>query len=229
MVQLKYCNNCKCEKNILEFSKNKSKKDGFSDWCKQCNKEYKSNYYKKNRKKLIEKVSIYYENNKEKIKDRLKEYYSKPEITKHVKEYKSQYTKEYYSKNKDKINEYHKNYIKNKYENNIDFRLRICISKSISHHVKKNTESCLKYLPYTIEELRKHLESQFESWMDWDNYGRVSNNRKTWQIDHIIPQSALPYFSMSDENFKKCWALENLRPLEAIANIKKSNKFSGKI
>ena len=49
-------------------------------------------------------------------------------------------------------------------------------------------------------------------------------DKKTWQIDHIISQSKLPYTSMSDDNFNKCWALENLQPLEAIANIKKSNK-----
>jgi hypothetical protein len=34
---------------------------------------------------------------------------------------------------------------------------------------------------------------------------------------------------MTDENFKKCWALDNLQPLEAIANIKKSNRLSYEI
>jgi hypothetical protein len=37
-------------------------------------------------------------------------------------------------------------------------------------------------------------------------------------IDHIVPQSDLPYSSMNDENFQKCWALENLRPLSAKQN-----------
>jgi hypothetical protein len=63
--------------------------------------------------------------------------------------------------------------------------------------------------------------------MNWDNQGVY--NAKTWndedqstwkwQIDHIIPQSDLPYYSMEDENFKKCWALENLRPLSAKQNV----------
>jgi hypothetical protein len=37
--------------------------------------------------------------------------------------------------------------------------------------------------------------------------------------DHIIPQSKLQYTSMKDENFKKCWSLENLRPLSAKQNV----------
>lgn len=28
---------------------------------------------------------------------------------------------------------------------------------------------------------------------------------------------------MDDENFQKCWALENLRPFDSIENIKKGN------
>jgi len=44
-------------------------------------------------------------------------------------------------------------------------------------------------------------------------------------VDHIYPQSLLPYDSYDDPNFQKCWALENLQPLEAIENLKKSNKI----
>ena len=41
----------------------------------------------------------------------------------------------------------------------------------------------------------------------------------TWQIDHIILRADLLYTSMEDENFKKCWALSNLRPYSAKQNI----------
>lgn len=77
-----------------------------------------------------------------------------------------------------------------------------------------------------------HLEKQFELWMNWENYGiyraSVWNDENTdtwtWHIDHIIPQSLLPYTSMKDDNFKKCWALDNLRPLSAKRNILDGNK-----
>jgi hypothetical protein len=62
--------------------------------------------------------------------------------------------------------------------------------------------------------------------MNWDNQGAYNsktwddNDKSTWkwQLDHIIPQSDLPYTSMQDENFKKCWALSNLRPYSAKQN-----------
>ena len=59
--------------------------------------------------------------------------------------------------------------------------------------------------------------------MNWDNYGKFNAEVKTWQIDHVIPQSRLPFEDFADTNFKKLWALDNLRPLETIENILKSN------
>ena len=63
--------------------------------------------------------------------------------------------------------------------------------------------------------------------MNWDNWGCYNpkewneNDSTTWvwQIDHIIPQSKLPFDSMEHPNFKKCWALENLKPISAKENI----------
>jgi hypothetical protein len=87
--------------------------------------------------------------------------------------------------------------------------------------------SFLKFVNYTMSQLKEYLEVQFESWMTWENWGIYNKNSWkdndqstwTWQIDHIIPQSDLPYISMTDDNFKKCWALSNLRPLSAKQNI----------
>ena len=91
----------------------------------------------------------------------------------------------------------------------------------------KNGISCFQFLNYTIIELKQYIESKFEWWMNWNNQGIYNPNiwddndptTWRWQIDHIIPQSDLPYFSMEDENFKKCWALSNLRPYSAKQNI----------
>jgi hypothetical protein len=116
-------------------------------------------------------------------------------------------------------------------ENDPNFVIRRSVSYMIWKGLKntnssKNGESCLSFLPYSIEELRSHLEAQFEPWMTWDNHGRYikskwdDSNLETWnwQIDHIIPQSDLPYSSMEEDNFKRCWDLSNLRPFSAKQN-----------
>jgi hypothetical protein len=71
----------------------------------------------------------------------------------------------------------------------------------------------MQYMPYTISELKDHL--------DWNDN---NSDTWTWQLDHIIPQSKLPYTLMIDENFQKCWALINLRPLSAKQNLIDGNK-----
>jgi hypothetical protein len=81
------------------------------------------------------------------------------------------------------------------------------------------------YLPYTAEELVKHIESLWEPWMNWGNHGKYRANEDTWQIDHIIPQSKLKFKDFNDPNFHTLWALKNLQPLETMANIKKGNKI----
>jgi hypothetical protein len=90
----------------------------------------------------------------------------------------------------------------------------------------------LKYISYTMKELKQHLENQFEYWMTWENHGKYNtkmwddNDQSTWtwNIDHIVPQSHLPYDSVDHPNFKKCWALENLRPYSAKQNIIDGNR-----
>jgi len=62
--------------------------------------------------------------------------------------------------------------------------------------------------------------------MNWNNHGLYRKNiwndndpsTWTWQLDHIIPYSNLQYDSLDHPNFKKCWALENLRPYSAKRN-----------
>lgn len=86
----------------------------------------------------------------------------------------------------------------------------------------KSTFDCL---PYSAEELKSHLESLWEPWMTWENYGgRPDEVRKTWWIDHIIPHSTFRYTSLDDQSFQECWALSNLRPMEKNANIRKGVK-----
>lgn len=95
--------------------------------------------------------------------------------------------------------------------------------------LSKMGHSTFNILGYTLEDLVKHIESQFEPWMTWENNGIYNPGKKTWQIDHIIPDSYFQYESIHDDGFLKSWALSNLRPLEAFENIIKNNKHVTKL
>jgi len=75
-----------------------------------------------------------------------------------------------------------------------------------------------KLIGYSLNDLMKHLEKQFDENMNWGNYGGY------WELDHIKPKSSFKFTSQNDIEFKECWSLSNLRPLEKMANRKK-NKF----
>ena len=133
----------------------------------------------------------------------------------------------YKHKNRDKIRSYTR-----KYESQVNVKLRKRISRNINRYLNKNgvtksNKSILQYLPYTMRELRHHLEAQFEPWMNWDNWGSYDPSSWddsnpltwTWQIDHIIPHSTFRYADMTSADFISCWALSNLRPLSSKQNI----------
>ena len=72
-------------------------------------------------------------------------------------------------------------------------------------------------LGYTPEELINHLEKQFTEGMTWENYGE-------FHVDHKLPISSFNIKEIGDEEFMKCWSLDNLQPMWGEENIRKSNK-----
>lgn len=53
---MKKCTTCKDNKNLTEFNKNKRKKDGYSNVCRDCNKKYSQKYYNNNKDIQLESV-----------------------------------------------------------------------------------------------------------------------------------------------------------------------------
>jgi hypothetical protein len=82
----------------------------------------------------------------------------------------------------------------------------------------KGGSSWLEYVDYTIDQLVERLEKQFDDKMTWENKGSY------WEMDHIIPIANFNYTSPYDEEFKKCWALENFQPLKNLDNRSKGKK-----
>jgi hypothetical protein len=60
--------------------------------------------------------------------------------------------------------------------------LKNLVSAKVRHALKsEKSKKQIEYLGCTIDEFKKHIENQFETGMNWDNYGEV------WQIDHVVP------------------------------------------
>lgn len=194
-------------------------------------KNYQQEYYLKNKDRIIERQKNYYKNNKEKRLNYADSYYQEN------KESILESQKERQQNKRTDITKYHNEYDKKRRNTDPIYKIRKSVSIAIYSALKiqnssKQGQSVINYLPYTILELKKHLENQFEPWMNWNNHGMhnsVLYNKKDattwkWNIDHIIPQSKFPYMSMNDDNFKKCWSLGNLRPLLSKTNLEKGNK-----
>ena len=79
-------------------------------------------------------------------------------------------------------------------------------------------KSTWKYFPYTPDDLKKHLESQFVKGMTWENYGRGG-----WVIDHRRPCCMFDH--NDSDQIKQCWALENLQPLWEKDNLQKGARL----
>jgi hypothetical protein len=251
MVETKTCTKCKIEKNESEFSKDNYKKDGLQNQCKECQKQYRRELKRTIIKKMVETKTCTKCKIEKKPNEFSKDNYRKDGLCSWCKECRNQHhwinrerdltqQKQYEKENRGKISAHKKQYRKThrkeinqrnneKRANNICFRLRGTVSASINNALRrnnggKNGGSILNFLPFTIQELKDHLEKQFDSWMSWNNYGKYNPDHDTWQIDHIIPHSSFHYETMDCDEFRECWALKNLRPLETIENVIKGNK-----
>ena len=182
-------------------------------------KKYRQKYYEENKENIAQRKREWNKKNADHVRERTKRY------NQENKEHLDQKRKEYRIKNKEVIAEKRKIYRNGKLKNDPAYKLKNLVARLVRHALKRNDgskagESVLQYLPYTMDELKEHLEKQFQEGMTWDNH-----TTEGWHIDHIIPQSKLIYDSMDHPNFQKCWALENLQPLWAKENISKSNKI----
>ena len=212
-------------------------------------KERDVKYYSNNREKILKHKKEYYSNNIKKIEEyRLnhKEYYDKynkeyhlnnrNEILENKKEYYSnnrneilENKKEYYRKNKNKINKQSVEHRNDRKSYDMLYKLKCNVRSLIISSIKlsgyKKASKTQNILGCTLKDFKKHLESKFESWMNWDNYGNWNGEPRKinvgWDIDHIIPLST----AKTEEEVLKLNHYTNLQPLCSYTNrhIKSGN------
>jgi hypothetical protein len=224
----KVCIKCDENKNVSDFyvGRNQCKKcrklinKKYYEDNKECKKVYNKKYHEENKENILENKKKYREENKEKIKEYKKEY------RENNKEKVKEYEKKYKEENKERTKEYGKKYRKKRIKNDPLFRLTDNIRKLIYKSFKNGgyTKKSRSYeiLGCSFEDFKKHIESQFEDWMNWDNYGLYNGNEcYGWDYDHIIPLSSCE----CEEDVYKLNHYSNLQPLCSYINryVKRDN------
>ena len=206
----KVCRICGVEKDINDFHKKSSTKDGYRNECKECvkdiqkkykeepsfnekRKEYDKQRYEEKREEILERKKTYHQENKETINTKKRKYYSDDKI-------------------KDKHNEWMRDYQKDPENKEVVYRYRrnnphITAWRSILYSTLKRLGTTkqghtIDELGYSAEHLKMHIESKFTPGMSWNNHGE-------WHIDHIIPVSC---FTKETPVSLVC-GLSNLQPL----------------
>ena len=182
-------------------------------------REHRRTYFKTYRANNADKIKktydkakkkVYYLTNLDKIKANAKAYYLA-----NVDKIKT-YNKAYQAANLDKM----KAYCSNRRKTNIQYKLSKSLRNRLNKALKRNnkTGSAVKDLGCTIDELKTHLESKFQSGMTWDNW-----SLEGWHIDHVKP---LASFDLTDkEQLLIACHYTNLQPLWAKDNLIKGDKI----
>jgi len=247
---MKECILCKVTKDLNQFSKDKTRGDGYNTKCKNCNKSYRDS----RKGQTSEYWAQYYLDNKEEHNDRVNRWYDN----------NPDYRGNYYNENKHTINKNNKQrYIddpepaklrsilwnirnpervkKNKrdYENNkVKINPQYKLTKSIRYNIWRSLKSILgddyykskrteEILGCTFEEFKIYIESLFEPWMNWENKGDPKDGilefNKNWDLDHITPSSS----ACNEEEIIRLNHYTNFQPLCSKVNREiKRNRLS---
>lgn len=201
----------------------------------------KQNYDKDAKRKYNKQ---YYQDNQEKNRAYSKQYRNNEKNKEAILAYRKQYRKDnkvkgnkrsrqYYKDNRERLLTDSKRYgalpgtklIKNKWRKkymatNPKFKLNCKMSSKINKSLcgAKAGLHWEDLVGYTLDQLKVHLEKQFDDKMTWENYGK-------WHIDHKIPLAVHNFTSSNHLDFKRAWSLENLQPLWAHENLSKGKKL----
>ena len=179
--KLKYCYHCGKEIPVSSFGKNRTRPDGLHSLCKEGVRSNGKRYFAENKDKIYARCAVW---------------------RKHKRSEES----------KERARKTRRNYRKS-HPPTPDERMAGAIRCGIAYTLsrfkqKKNRTSWTKFVTFTKQELRDHIERLFQPGMSWDNFGVGG-----WSVDHIVPISAFDIPDSNCEAFKRYWSLENLRPM----------------
>ena len=204
----KICIRCEKEKEFNEFSKGKKSKDGYRNQCKACLNDLA--------KIRFDNLSEEEKNRRRAIKNQINRKFWENNID----------DPEFKLKQKNRRREYHLN----KLETDPIYKIKIAYSRRLNKYLRRGkcdksdkVAYFLDKLGCTFEEFKLYLESKFEGWMSWENYGKYNGELNYgWDIDHITPLSK----AKTEDDIYNLSHYSNLQPLCSKINrdIKKDKK-----
>lgn len=221
---MQVCCTCNVSKDVSCFHKQKSRACGISKVCKECKKISDAKYRESHIEKIREKDRQYYKANADSVKERAKQWYvDNPERAKEQrklwhdsnKETVDANRKKWIEEHSDEYNEYMKKYQRERYRNNIDYKIKTLLNARIRSCLIKSKPT-LDFIGCDFIQFREWIEFQFDEHMNWSNIGTY------WHIDHVKPCASFDF--QNDEDIKECFKWSNLRPLEKRENSSKGSK-----
>ena len=92
---------------------------------------------------------------------------------------------------------------------------RNLIRNSFKRQYTSKSKKTTEILGCNFEQLKSHIESKFELWMNWDNYGLYNGDiNYGWDIDHKVPVCT----AANEEELIKLNHYTNLQPLCGYTN-----------
>lgn len=170
-----------------------------------------------NREWVRERYRKWARKNPEKMKKKSQNRYSKNKDNPEFRAKVIAWRRVWREKNREEVRKYSRRWNREKYRSDTNFRLRSLLRHrlwtALSETVK--TGSAIRDLGCSVDELKAHIEDQFQPGMTWDNW-----TIDGWHIDHIKPLSS---FDLADrKQLKEACHYSNLQPLWAEDNLRKS-------
>lgn len=82
------------------------------------------------------------------------------------------------------------------------------------------------YLGYELWELKRSLRIKVRA--DY-GIGLVKSFKEDYHLDHIKPHSSFDIKAIGDEEFKRCWAVDNLKMIPSQLNLQKGAKAAEEV
>ncbi|MBA7589759.1 hypothetical protein ES708_31848 [subsurface metagenome] len=227
----KECNTQYIRKYRIKNSK--KAKEYQKQWYIDYRKEHEQYYLDKkkkngpsqseNMKKILEMRRQCNIDDKEKIREYTNEYYRQYNIENREKVRRIQ--RVYHMENFEEISDRRKKRSKIRYKTDLKFNINSRMGGMVWHSLKaKGVKAGRKWeilVDYNINDLIKRLKKTMPKGYTWKDFlkGKL-------EIDHIIPVDVFNFDKTEHTDFKRCWALSNLRLLTKRENRIKSNKLN---